>query len=117
VAVCVLVVSACAVPVIVTVGAGVVVPLDVVVGIVFGAVYRPFVSMVPQVPAVTPVAQVTVHVTTVSVLPVTRDENCWVKFVTTVAAEGEICSTTVDEEPPPPPQPSAPSARARLSSM
>ena len=74
VVVAVLVVSACAVPVIVTVGAAVVVPFDVVVGMVAGAVYRPLsLSMLPQVPAVTPVAQVAAHVTTVSLLPVTSE--------------------------------------------
>ena len=75
VAVAVLVLSACEVAVIVTVGAIVVVPLDVVVGIVAGAVYSPVASMVPQVLAVTPAAQARVQVIAVLLEPVTLPLN------------------------------------------
>ncbi len=61
-ALAVLVESACAVAVIVAVGVITGSPFEMTVGITFGAVYTPFVSMVPQAGAVTPVGQVTVHV-------------------------------------------------------
>jgi len=77
----VLEVSACDVAVIVAVGAMVVVPLDVVVGRVAGAVkvagLEPVVLVgliVPHVPAVTPLAQVTDQLTVVLLEPVTKAE-------------------------------------------
>src|SRR5450631_215353 len=89
-------------------------PLVVTVGIFAGAVYSPVESMVPQAGAVTPVGQVTVQVTVVLLFPVTRLENCRVRFVITLACTGEIVSETV-ELAELPPQPSAPSAIARVS--
>jgi hypothetical protein len=69
-------VSACEVAVTVTVGAIVVVPLEVVVGIVAGAVKSPVASMEPQVFAATPVAQVRDQLTAVLLEPVTTPLNC-----------------------------------------
>jgi hypothetical protein len=76
VAVATLEVSACEVAVTVTVGAIVVVPLEVVVGIVAGAVKSPVASMVPQEFAATPVAHVRVQLTEVLLEPVTAALNC-----------------------------------------
>jgi hypothetical protein len=69
--------------------------------------------MVPQalVP-VTFVAQAIDHVTVILVEPVTKEENCWVKLVTTLTVVGEMLSDTVVELLP---QPRAPSASARAS--
>jgi hypothetical protein len=114
VAVAVLEVSAAAVAVMVAVGVTVVVVPEVTVGITDGAVYRPLESMVPQAGAVTPVGQVTVQVTVVLLFPVTWLENCWVRFVITLAVKGEIASATPVEEFPPL-QPMAPSSTARVS--
>ena len=78
-AVAVFVVSACAVPVMVTAGAGVGVPPEVVlgvVGIVAGAVYRPVASIEPQVLAATLVVHVTLQLMAVLLLPVTLPLNC-----------------------------------------
>lgn len=73
-------VSACDVPVTVAVGAIVVVPLDVVVGMVAGAVKVVGLEPVvlagftdPQLPAVTPVGQVTVQLTVLLLDPLTKD--------------------------------------------
>jgi hypothetical protein len=113
VALSIFVVSAWDVPVIVTVGAITVVPLDVVVGTVAGAVYSPLESIVPQVFAVTPVAQARVHVTVVLLEPDTEEENCSVVLVTTLEVVGEIVSVTVVAALPP--HPYVPSAIARVS--
>ena len=69
--------------------------------------------MVPQVFAATPVAQATVQVTAVLLLPVTRPLKSWVRLVITLAVVGEIVMATPEELLPP--QPSAPSAAARVS--
>jgi len=71
--------------------------------------------MVPQAGAVTPVGQVTVHVTAVSVVPVTNGVNTWGVLVITLAVGGEIVKEIVDEAAPPP-QPSTlnPSARIKI---
>lgn len=76
VAVAVLEESACEVAVTVTVGAIDIVPLEVVVGIVAGAVKSPVPSMEPQVFAATPVAQVRDQLTAVLLEPVTAALNC-----------------------------------------
>ena len=101
-------VSACAVPVTVTAGCTVVVPLLVVAGIVAGAVYKPDASIEPHVFAVTPVAQVMDQVTAVLLDPVTSAVNCWVRLVITLVAVGETVMETVDDLLEP--QPRAPSA-------
>jgi|SRR5882672_5721726 len=69
--------------------------------------------MVPQAGAVTPVGQVTVHVTAVSVVPVTNGVNVWVVLVITLAVVGEIVKEIVDEAPPLP-QPKTPDPSARI---
>ena len=68
--------------------------------------------MVPQAGAVTPVAQVNVHVTVVLVLPVTLEENCWVVFVITLAVVVVIVSMTPEVVLLP--QPATPSAIASV---
>jgi hypothetical protein len=113
VAAAVLLVSACAVAVIVTVGAIVVVPLDVTVGIVAGAVYSPVASIVPHVFTATPVAQANVQVMAVLLEPVTAPLKSCVRLVITLALVGETVMATVEELLPP--QPKAPSAAARVS--
>jgi hypothetical protein len=97
----------------VAVGVIVVVPFEVTVGIIFGAVYRPVASMVPQAGAVTPVGQVMVQVTVVLLFPVIRPENCCVRFVITLAVVGVIVIVTVVLELDP--QPIVPSTIARVS--
>ena len=116
VAVAVFVVSTVDVAVTVALGSGVTVPEIVAVGMVAGAVYRPFVSIVPHPVTVTllTTAQVTVQVTVVVELPVTREANCWVVLVMTLAAVGEIVRTTVDAVLLP--QPAAQSASTRINS-
>jgi hypothetical protein len=69
--------------------------------------------MLPQVFAVTPVAQVKVQVIAVLLLPVTVPVKGWVRLVITLAVVGEIEMVTPEELLPP--QPSAPSAAARVS--
>jgi hypothetical protein len=69
--------------------------------------------MLPQVFAVTPVAQATVQVTEVLLFPVTVPVKGWVRLVITLAVVGEIVMETPVELLPP--QPSAPSAAARVS--
>jgi hypothetical protein len=66
--------------------------------------------MVPHPVTVTllTTGQVTVQVTVVVEVPVTREANCWVVFVMTLAAVGEIVTTTVEAVLLP--QPTAPSA-------
>jgi hypothetical protein len=115
VAVPVLVVSACEVPVIVTTGAIVAVPLTVTDGIVRGAVYSPVASMEPQFVARTLliVSQVKLQVIAVLVLPVTRPLKSWVLLVITLAEVGDIVMLTVEELLPP--QPNAPSVATRVS--
>jgi len=103
-------VSACAVPVMVTVGAMVVVPFEVVVGIVAGAVYSPVASIEPQLLAATPVAHVTLQLIAVLLLPVTLPLNCWVRLVITLAVVGATVIVTVDDALDP--HPTAPSAAA-----
>lgn len=68
-------------------------------------------SMVPQAGAVTPVAQVSVHVTVVLLDPTTVEENCKVVLVMTLEEEGEMFKMTDDVEPPP--HPNAAIAKAR----
>jgi hypothetical protein len=68
--------SACEVAVTETVGAIVVVPLEVVVGMVAGAVKSPVASMVPQEFAATPVAHARAQLTEVLLEPVTAALNC-----------------------------------------
>jgi hypothetical protein len=70
--------------------------------------------MVPQAGAVTPVGQVTLHVTAVSVVPVTNGVNVWVVLVITLAVVGEIVKEIVDVAPPPQPSTPTPSARANI---
>lgn len=70
-------------------------------------------SIVPQVLAVTPVAQTTAQVTLVLLEPVTRAEKSWVRLVITLAAVGET-EIVIDEELLLP-QPKALSAVARVS--
>ena len=67
----------------------------------------------PQVFAVTPVAQASVHVTVVLLEPDTDEENCSVVLVTTLEVVGEIVSVTVVAVLPP--HPYVPSAMARVS--
>jgi hypothetical protein len=69
--------------------------------------------MEPQVLAVTPVAQASVHVTVVLLEPETVAVNCSVVLVTTLEVVGEIVSVTVVGLLPP--HPNVPSAIARVS--
>src|SRR6202051_5123219 len=113
VAAAVFVVSACAVAVTVAVGAIVVVPLDVIVGIVAGAVYSPVASIEPQVLTATLVAQARVQVIAVLVLPVTTPLKSWVRLVITLEVVGATVMLTPEALRLPHPQP--PSAAARAS--
>jgi hypothetical protein len=70
------------------------------VGTTAGAVYKPLVSMVPNV-ALPPLTPLTCHVTAVLLVPVTVEVNCCVCLVWRVALSGEIetaISVVVDEE-------------------
>ena len=69
--------------------------------------------MVPQVFAVTPVAQAKVQVIAVLLDPVTAPLKSCVLLVITLAVVGAIVMATVEEALPP--QPSVPSAAARVS--
>jgi hypothetical protein len=69
--------------------------------------------MVPQVFAVTSVAQAKVQVTAVLLLPVTEPVNCCVLLVITLAVVGVTVMATVVELLLP--QPRAPSAAAKVS--
>jgi hypothetical protein len=71
--------------------------------------------MVPQVLAVTPVAQAKAQVIVVSLEPVTKPLKSWVLLVITLAAVGEIAMVTVEGLLLP--QPNAPSAAARVSTV
>src|ERR1700680_1320844 len=70
--------------------------------------------MVPQAGAVTPVGQVTVHVSVWSVDPLTKAVKGWVVLVITLAAVGEIVMVTVVAALPPP-QPRAPNPSPRVN--
>jgi hypothetical protein len=76
-----------------------------------GAVYSPLLEMVPAL---------AVHVTAVSVVPVTRAVNCCVVPARTDAVPGVTATfmllvwlSEVEEKEPPPPQASEPAAEAR----